>query len=98
MYLAYFNLRGVRNEALIRWDLFSCQEKGWFRGINNAWLYLWELRWVACFTDPPSVGAGMGCWIVGVQWGGGVCFVGVCLGSERSFLGLHIIYVMNVIS
>jgi len=26
MYLAYFNLRGVRDEALIRRDLFSCWE------------------------------------------------------------------------
>jgi len=26
MYLARINLRGVRNEALIRWDLFSCWE------------------------------------------------------------------------
>ena len=38
-------------------------------------------------------------------WGGGllgcregVCFVGVCFGSGMSFLGLHIIYVMNVTS
>ena len=36
---------------------------------------------------------GMGCWIVGVQWGWGVCF-----GSGISILGLHIIYVMNVTS
>ena len=27
-----------------------------------------------------------------------VCFFGVCFGSGRSFLELHIIYVMNVIS
>ena len=40
----------------------------------------------------------MGCWIVGVQWGEGVCFVGVCFGLERSILGLHIIYMMNVTS
>ena len=37
---------------------------------------------------------GMGCWVLGR----GVCFVGVCFGSGRSFLGLHIIYVMNVTS
>ena len=41
---------------------------------------------------------GMGCWIVGVQWGWGVCFVGVCFGSGRSILGLHIIYMMDVTS
>ena len=41
---------------------------------------------------------GMGCWIVGVQWGGGVGFVGVCFGSRMSFLGLHIIYMINVTS
>jgi len=41
---------------------------------------------------------GMGCWIVGVQWGGGVGFVGVCFGLGMSFLGLHIIYMMNVTS
>ena len=29
---------------------------------------------MACFSDLPSAGAGMGCWIVGVQWGWGVCF------------------------
>ena len=40
---------------------------------------------------------GRGRWIAGIR-GWGVCFVGVCFGSERSFLGLHIIYVMNVIS
>ena len=40
----------------------------------------------------------MGCWIVGVQWGGEWGFVGVCFGLEMSFLGLHIIYVMNVTS
>jgi len=27
-----------------------------------------------------------------------VCFVGVCFGSGMSFLGLHIIYMMNVTS
>ena len=52
---------------------------------------------MACFSDLPSAGAGMGCWIAGI-WGWGVCFMGVCFGSGRSFLGLHIIYVMNVIS
>ena len=36
---------------------------------------------------------GMGCWIVGVQWGWGCV-----LGSGMSFLGPHIIYVMNVTS
>ena len=36
------------------------------------------------------------CWdVVGRGVGG---FVGVCFGSGRSILGLHIIYVMNVIS
>ena len=40
---------------------------------------------------------GMGCWIAGIR-GWGVCFVGVCFGSGGSILGLHIIYVMNVIS
>ena len=40
---------------------------------------------------------GMGCWIVGI-WGGGVGFVGVCFGSRMGFLGLHIIYMMNVTS
>ena len=37
---------------------------------------------------------GMGCWVLGR----GVCFVGVCFGSERSILGLHIIYMTNVTS
>ena len=40
---------------------------------------------------------GMGCWIVGI-WGWGVGFAGVCFGSGRSILGLHIIYMMNVTS
>ena len=35
---------------------------------------------------------GMGCWIVGI-WGWGCV-----LGSGMSFLGLHIIYMMNVTS
>ena len=40
MYLARFNLRGVRDEALIRRDLFSCWEMGLAtQGINNAWLF-----------------------------------------------------------
>ena len=39
---------------------------------------------------------GMGCWIVGVQWGGEWGFVGVCFGSGISFLGLHIIYMRLV--
>ena len=39
----------------------------------------------------------MGRWIVGI-WGEGVCFVGVCFGLERSILGLHITYMMNVTS
>ena len=29
----------------------------------------------------------MGCWIVGVQWGGGVCFVGVCFGFGKKHFG-----------
>ena len=29
----------------------------------------------------------MGCWIVGVQWGGGVCFVGVCFGFGNELFG-----------
>ena len=40
---------------------------------------------------------GMGWWIAGI-WGGGVGFVGVCFGSRMGFLGLHIIYMMNVTS
>ena len=40
---------------------------------------------------------GMGWWIAGI-WGGGVGFVGVCFGSRMSFLGLHIIYMINVTS
>ena len=36
---------------------------------------LWELRWAVCFSDLPSAGAGMGCWIVGI-WGGGWGFAG----------------------
>ncbi|EEG25701.1 hypothetical protein CORMATOL_02788 [Corynebacterium matruchotii ATCC 33806] len=28
MYLARINLRGVRDEVLIRWDLFSCWKTG----------------------------------------------------------------------
>ena len=44
------------------------------------------------------LGGRVGCWIVGVQWGGGVCFVEVCFGSGMSFLGLHTIYMMNVTS
>jgi hypothetical protein len=47
---------------------------------------LWELRWVACFTDPPSVGAGMGWWIAGIR-GWGVCFVGVCFGFGNELFG-----------
>jgi len=40
MYLAYFNLRGGRDEVLIHWDLFSCWEMGLAtQGINNAWLF-----------------------------------------------------------
>ena len=42
---------------------------------------------MACFSDLPSVGAGMECWIVGVQWGGGVCFVGVCFGFGKKHFG-----------
>ena len=42
---------------------------------------------MACFSDLPSAGAGMGCWIVGVQWGGGVCFVGVCFGFGKKHFG-----------
>ena len=30
---------------------------------------------------------GMGCWIVGVQWGGGVCFVGVCFVFGKKHFG-----------
>ena len=41
---------------------------------------------MTCFTDPPSVGAGMGCWIVGI-WGWGVCFVGVCFGFGNELFG-----------
>ena len=52
---------------------------------------------MACFSDLPSAGAGMGWWIAGI-WGWGVCFVGVCFGSGISISGLHIIYVMNVTS
>ena len=40
---------------------------------------------------------GMGWWIAGI-WGGGVGFVGVCFGLRMGFLGLHIIYMMNVTS
>ena len=35
---------------------------------------------MACFSDPSPVGAGMGCWIAGVQWGGGG---GGCRGVFR---------------
>ena len=52
---------------------------------------------MACFSDLPSAGAGMGWWIAGI-WGWGVCFVGVCFGSGISILGLHITYMMNVTS
>ena len=42
--------------------------------------------------------AGWGGGLLGCSGEGGVRFVGVCFGSGMSFLGLHIIYVMNVIS
>ena len=57
---------------------------------------------MACFSDLPSVGVGMiSSGSIGSLGGireRGVCFVGVCFGSGRSILGLHIIYVMNVTS
>ena len=40
----------------------------------------------------------MGCWIVGVQWGGECVLWGCVSGSGRSILGLHITYMMNVTS
>ena len=40
---------------------------------------------MACFTDPPSVGAGMGCWIVGIRGGGSVFCGGVFRFGDKLF-------------
>ena len=52
---------------------------------------------MACFSDLPSAGVGMGWWIAGIR-GWGCVLWGCVLGSGMSFLGLHIIYMMNVTS
>ena len=51
-----------------------------------------EFRFSTCFLSGWGVG------LLGCSGEGSGGFVGVCFGSGRSILGLHIIYVMNVIS